>query len=82
MTYCFLIRDPMASISSFHKLDPDLTSDEIGLKAQWQMFDALESRYGVSPIAIDAEAVQEDTSGVIGKWWAELGLSFERDAFE
>jgi hypothetical protein len=82
LTHCFLIRSPMASILSYHKLDPDLTSDEIGLKAEWQMFHALESRYGATPVVIEAEAVQADTRGVIGKWWETLGLSFDPGAFE
>jgi len=81
LTHCFLIRDPMAAILSFHKLDPDLTSDEIGLKAQWLMFQALVSRYGADPVVIEAEAVQADTQGVVREWWKAVGLPFEAGAF-
>jgi hypothetical protein len=82
LTHCFLIRDPMASILSFHKLDPDLTSDEIGVKAQWQMFQALESRLGMPPVVIEAEAVQADTTGAIRNWWQALDLPFVPGAFD
>ena len=31
---CFLIRNPVATISSYFRLDPDVTCEEIGLEAQ------------------------------------------------
>ena len=36
ITHCFLIRDPLASILSYFKLDPDVTLEEIGIEAHWQ----------------------------------------------
>ena len=38
LTHCFLIRDPSASILSYHKLDQDVILQEIGLEAQWTHF--------------------------------------------
>lgn len=43
LTNCFLIRNPVASIPSYHQLDPEVTSLEIGLEAQWNHFEALQS---------------------------------------
>jgi hypothetical protein len=82
ITHCFLIRNPMASILSYHKLDARMTSEEVGLKGEWELFEALRSGYGLEPVVIEAEAVQADARGVVGKWWDALGLPFMSGAFE
>src|SRR3546814_286857 len=33
--HVFLIRDPRRSIVSYHRIDPELRLDEIGLEAEW-----------------------------------------------
>lgn len=81
LTNVFLVRDPIASIPSYHKLDPDLTLEEIGLEAQAVHFDALEAG-GVTPPVIAAEDVRADTEGVIGALWQRIGLPHVARAFE
>lgn len=51
LTNVFLVRDPIASIPSYHKLDPDLTLEEIGLEAQAVHFDALEAGASHHPLS-------------------------------
>ena len=77
----FLIRDPVKSILSYHKLDPELTSEEVGLEAQWRHFQALKAG-GENPVVLEAEAVQRDTRGAMNAYWARIGLPPADHAFD
>ncbi len=78
----FLIRDPRRSIASYHKLDPGVTSWEIGLEAQWQHYCFLRDELGQAPLVIEAEAVANDPPAVIGRVWQRAGLPFVAAAFD
>ena len=56
LTHSFLIRDPMASIVSYAKLDPDVSRDEIGLEAQWHHAAALQAR-GLPVTVVQSEKI-------------------------
>jgi len=81
IVHSFLVRDPVAAILSYHKLDHEVTNDEIGLKAQWQLYEGLRAR-GLEPPVLAAEAVQADPKRVIGAWWRRIGLPYVAGAFE
>ena len=66
----FLIRDPIASIASYYKLDPDLSLEEIGIEAQWHHYTALRD-LGESPVVIDAHQIRADVRGAISALWAD-----------
>lgn len=77
---CFLIRDPVASLPSYFKLDPDVSLEEIGLEAQAHHFTALAGR-GINAPVIQAEDVRRDTPGAIGALWRAIGLPPADHAF-
>ncbi|MFX0542657.1 hypothetical protein ACEWPM_013105 [Roseovarius sp. S4756] len=77
---CFLIRDPVASILSYFKIDPDATCEEIGLEAQAQHFKALQDR-GITAPVICAEDVRRDTKGTVSALWRAIGLPPADHAF-
>ena len=81
MSHAFLIRDPRRSILSYHKLDPDLSSEEVGLEAQWRHFEWLRDDCGLAPAVIEAESVREDPCSAMRTWWSAAGLDFVDDAF-
>lgn len=81
LTNCFLIRNPLASISSYYTLDPGVTEEEIGLSAQWAHFEALAKATGPAPPIIQAEAVQANPKAVMAALWQRLGLSYRQEAF-
>ena len=81
LTHVFLIRNPVASILSYFKLDPELTLEEIGIEAQWQLYEALIDM-GADPVVIEAEAVQRDTRGVMAALWDHIGLPMQETAFD
>lgn len=78
----FLVRDPVASIPSYYKLDPDLTLDEVGLEAQARHFDALLAATGSAPPVIVSEDVRSDPEGVMGALWRRIGLPHVSAAFD
>ncbi len=82
LTNCFLIRDPTASIVSYHKLHSDVTVEEIGLEAQWRHFEFLTERIGETPVVIEAESIRADPRRVIGEVWQRIGLSYVDGAFD
>ncbi|UXX82544.1 sulfotransferase-like domain-containing protein [Roseovarius pelagicus] len=82
LTNCFLIRDPIASIPSYFKLDAEVTCDEIGLEAQSRHYDGLCALSDEVPVVIRAEDIRADTSKAIGALWKQIGLPAADHAFE
>lgn len=81
LTHCFLIRNPVASILSYHKLDPGLSREEIGIEAQWQLYSGLRDA-GHAPVVIEAEAVRVDTRAALTALWRQIGLPYSDKAFD
>jgi hypothetical protein len=81
LTHAFLIRDPRRSILSYHKLDPELSCEEIGLEAQWRHFAWLRDSLGMAPMVLEAETVQADSRAAMRHWWSGIGLDFVEGAF-
>ena len=81
LTHCFLIRNPLATILSYHKLDPEVTLEEIGLEAQWRLYEALVEA-GHNPVVLDAETVRADAKGTMAAFWAGIGLEYRAEAFD
>lgn len=75
LTHTFLIRDPVKSILSYYKLDPDLTLEEVGLEAIWAHIEAARELTGEVPAVLHAEAVQADTAGIMAAYWRKIGLA-------
>ena len=82
ITHSFLIRNPLKSILSYHKLDNEVTCDEIGVQAQWQHFEKIQQATKSSPVVIEAEAVQANTRTVVSYYWQQLGLDYRAEAFD
>ncbi len=81
LTNCFLIRNPLSSIPSHHKLDPELTQLEVGIEAQWNHFAMLEQLLESAPAVVQAEDIRNNPKVVIAALWKELGLDYCDDAF-
>ena len=77
----FLIRDPRRSIVSYHKLDPDMRFEEIGLLAQLHHVEWFEKTTGETPIIIEAETVQDDPVKLLSALWKKIGLDAAPHAF-
>jgi hypothetical protein len=78
--HCFLIRNPLRSIMSYYKLDPDVALDEIGIEAQWQHLQGLQQLGIDNSVVLEAEAVQIDTAQAMRLFWQALGLDYNHQA--
>ena len=80
MTHTFLVRDPAEAILSYQKRDPEFTSTELGLEAQFQLFSALRDR-GLDPLVVTADQLRQAPEDTMRRYWDRVGLSFEPHAF-
>ena len=78
--HCFLIRNPLKSILSYHRLDPDLTLEEVGIEAQWRHLEGVKEITGRTPVVIEAEAIQADSKGMMRLFWQATGLAYSEKA--
>jgi hypothetical protein len=81
LTHSFLLRDPVASIVSYAKLDPDVTREEIGIEAQWLHAKCL-MEHDRKPIVVLSEALQTDPSGQMRRYWQAVGLDERLEALD
>ena len=82
MDHMILIRNPRKSILSYYKLDPTVSIEEVGLEAQWQLYQWLKDTCRRPPIVIEAEAIQNDPMNAMKRVWDYLGLEFRQNAFQ
>ena len=78
--HCFLIRNPLESILSYHRLDPNLTLDEVGIEAQWRHLDGVKGITGRTPVVIEAEAIQADSKVMMRLFWQATGLDYRENS--
>ncbi|MEQ8898488.1 MAG: hypothetical protein RID23_15485 [Roseovarius sp.] len=81
VTHCFLIRHPLASILSYHKLDPQMSCQEIGLEDEWKLYQAV-TQAGHDAVVIEAETVRADTRATMARLWERIEINFREEAFD
>lgn len=81
LTHCFLIRHPLASILSYHKLDTGFSLREAGLEEEWKLYEGVRAA-GHDAVVVEAEAVRADTRGTMAALWAAIGLDYREAAFD
>lgn len=72
--HVFLIRDPRRSIPSYHRLDPAVTLEEVGLEAEWRLAEWVNTVTGDHPPVIEAESIQSDPEAAMRALWSRIGL--------
>ncbi|WP_373502953.1 hypothetical protein [Aestuariivirga sp.] len=77
VTHSFLVREPVASIVSYAKLDPELTLEEIGIEAQWRHFERLPKA-----VVVLSEDVRSDAAGTMQRYWSAVGLADKPQALD
>ena len=82
LRHLILIRDPRKSILSYFKLDPDILLEEIGLEAQWRLYQWLSENCERTPMIIEAETVQQDPVAAMTRVWNYLDLEVKPEAFQ
>ncbi|MEO1059709.1 MAG: sulfotransferase family protein [Actinomycetota bacterium] len=74
MRHTFLVRDPLAALTSLHKQWPDFTVDEAGYRAQRALFERVTALQGEPPPVIDSDVLRADPSGIIDTWCSRIGI--------
>ncbi|MGB0927997.1 MAG: hypothetical protein ACPGVA_12340 [Pikeienuella sp.] len=80
MTHAFLVRDPAEAIISYQKRDPDFSRKELGMEAQYALFQALRAA-GLDPLVITATQLRMAPEKTLARYWAHVGLPFVDHAF-
>jgi hypothetical protein len=76
LTNAFLIRDPVAVLSSYARKWEEVSLRAIGIVEQWQLFNLVADALGRAPPVIDAEDVLGSPRDALPKLCAALGLDF------
>lgn len=79
MSHAFLVRDPAESILSYHKKDPGFACVEVGIEAQWQLYQALRAA-GQDPLVIRSADLRADPAAQLARYWQAVGLDQRPDA--
>lgn len=80
MSHCFLIRDPAESIVSYYHRDPDFSLVEVGVEAQFRLYQVLVAE-GISPFVVTSDNLRNEPFETIARYWKFVGLPYVADAF-
>ncbi|MCA9274516.1 MAG: hypothetical protein KDA29_00665 [Phycisphaerales bacterium] len=77
LSNCFLIRDPVAMITSFIKVIDNPTPRDLGLPQQVELFEWLRKETGKTPVVIDSRDVLMDPSRMLAQVCERVGVPFD-----
>ena len=69
------IRDPRQIISSYAKVRPDVTMQDIGIEKQWQLFNSLVEKK-IIPVVLDSNEILKNPEGVLQQLCVALAIPF------
>ena len=76
MVNCFLIRDPREVITSYIKVRPNVTLEDIGFKQQIDIFHHVRHHVDHQPAVIDSRDVLENPELILGLLCDKIGIPF------
>jgi len=76
----FLVREPLAAVSSFARKWPDLTEEEAGYGRLGEAHAVARSLAGSPPPILESDDLATDPPGVISDWCEAVGIDFRPDA--
>jgi hypothetical protein len=77
LTNVFLIRDPAAVVDSYLKSRATVEPDDIGLRQQLQLFDAVAQRRGEAPPVVDADDFLQAPQAHLQVLCKRLGITLD-----
>lgn len=77
--HAFLIRDPAQSILSYHKRDPEFVSEEVGIEAQWRLYQAIRDA-GFDAQVIKSSDLRASPDSTMAAYWLASDLPQKPDA--
>lgn len=79
-TNVFLVREPVASILSHHKIFPDMPREAIGHHALYEVFCYVTKLTGKIPYVINTDALMQDPATGMARLFEHLELPFSADS--
>jgi hypothetical protein len=76
LKHAFLIRDPREVILSYAKTRPSITSEDIGVMQQVQLYERIRSEVDPDPVVIDAGEFLRRPEAHLRAWCERLGVEF------
>jgi hypothetical protein len=77
LTNCFLVREPAAMITSFIKVIPNPTPEDLGLPQQAALFERVRLATGRTPPVIDSADMLRDPHGTLSELCRRIGVPFD-----
>ncbi|WP_293947480.1 sulfotransferase-like domain-containing protein [Sneathiella sp.] len=74
---CFLIRDPRRVIASYAVKWDRITTDDIGIRRQLEIFEALQRLTGETPVVVEAEDILKNPEDMLRKLCAALDINWQ-----
>jgi hypothetical protein len=78
--HTFLIRAPAESVPSYYALNRAVTLEQVGFEALYELFTAVRSATGVTPVVIDAADLVRRPADMVRAYCAAVGISFRPEA--
>jgi len=72
------IRDPRQIISSYAKVRPEVSMQDIGIEKQWALYQSLVDKE-LPPVILDSNEILKDPEAVLRKLCDALGIAFYRE---
>lgn len=78
--HTFIIRDPAAAIASHHRVNPDVTCDEIGFERLHEIFARVVAVTGQSPPVIEADDLVGQPEPAVRAYCRAVGIDYRPEA--
>lgn len=79
LSHCFLIRDPAFVVNSYTNSRGECNAQDIGIKRQYELYEAISAINGRSIPVVDSVSVLQDPKHTIQAMCEALGISFTAD---
>jgi len=79
-THTFIIRHPAEAIASHYALNPNLGRDEIGFVRLYEIYAAVRSATGGTPVVVDSDDLLDRPADTVRAYCSAVGIPFVPDA--
>ena len=76
LTNAFLIRRPDLVLNSFRKKHVEYEFKDLGFKQQFELFELVTDKLGITPPVIDSEDLISNPRGILKKFCEAIGVNF------
>lgn len=78
--HTFIVRHPLETIASYYAVNPEVRLHQIGLEAQYELFEAVSRATGRIPVVIDGNDLVENPAAVVRAYCEAVSIPFLENA--